>query len=94
VLGALLGAVAAAWPARRTGDPRDVPTCAFAGAMGGVLAGALLVAACRTVEPWGGSPPFVAAALSLVLWSGLGLASAALSLRLVPRRAGGPEARS
>ncbi|MDR3632926.1 MAG: FHA domain-containing protein [Isosphaeraceae bacterium] len=83
-LNALIGAGVAAVLARRAGDLRDLPTAAFAGGMGGVLLGAMFVAACRVAEPVAFLRPSVATGLSLLFWPGLGALAATLSLRLVP----------
>ncbi len=75
--------LAAALAARR-GEPRDVPAAGFAGAVAGVLAAALMVAACRTIEPiLGPAPPLFVSAL---LWAAIGAGLAVASSPLVPYR--------
>ena len=75
VAGALAGAV---WIARG-GEARDVPSGAFAGAFGGVIAASVTVAACQAIEPIGGG-----AAMAVVLWGIIGAMAGWLSILVVP----------
>ena len=76
VAGALAGAL---WMARG-GEARDVPSGAFAGAFGGVIAASLAVAACQAIEPIVGG----VAAMAVVLWGIIGATAGWLSTLVVP----------
>jgi hypothetical protein len=84
VLLAALGGCAAAGFALRRGEPRDVPPAAFAGAFAGVLCAALLVAACRAVEPLLGSGLASSPLAVSLLWAILGTGLGGLSVWLIP----------
>jgi hypothetical protein len=86
VLLAALGCVAAVLFALRRGELRDVPAVGFAGGIAGVLAAALLVAACRTIEPLLGAGPAASPIAVCLLWGALGAALAVASAALVPPR--------
>ena len=77
ILGCGLGVVYAL----RRGAARDLFSTGFAGGFLGVLASAVMVAACRAIEP---NPP--SSLLAVVLWSALAAALAFLSQWLVPPR--------
>jgi hypothetical protein len=91
---AVLGALVGAWLGRRAGELRDLPTCALAGAMGGVLLAAVGVAVGRAVEPLVPLSHPVGTALALLLWAGLGAAAAAAWTWLVPPPDSGKGAQS
>jgi hypothetical protein len=84
VLLAALGCVAAAWFALRHGEPRDVPAAGFAGGVAGVLAAAVLVATCRTIEPR--LLPSASPLAACLLWGILGAGLAVISTLLAPPR--------
>jgi hypothetical protein len=80
---AAAGGLAAALLATRRGEPRDLPPSAFAGAIVGVLAAALCVAICRTIEPGSVASSGL---LACGLWGLFGALAAAGSLAIVPHR--------
>jgi hypothetical protein len=86
---AVLGGLAAATFAWRRGEPRDVPPAGFAGACAGVLAAAVLVALCRSIEPTLGLAPRASPLAAGLAWAVLGTALAAVSAWLVPYRPAG-----
>jgi hypothetical protein len=84
---ALLGAVLGAWGGtaliRRRGAARtDLPAGAVSGGVAGVLAAAVVVAACRSVEAVLGASPSLG--LTAPLWGLIGAALGGLSLVLLP----------
>jgi hypothetical protein len=83
VVFAVLGLAVALRFALKHGELRDVPPVGFAGALAGVLAAAVVVAACRTIEPLLG-PLLASAIAACLLWGVLGLGLAALSAVLLP----------
>jgi hypothetical protein len=80
---AVLGLAVAVRFALKHGELRDVPSVGFAGALAGVLAAAVVVAASRTIEPVLG-PLRASAIAACLLWGVLGLGLAALSTVLLP----------
>jgi hypothetical protein len=72
VLLALLGGMAAVRWVLQRGEGRDVPSAAFAGAFSGVLAAALAVASCRSIEPLFGSLASSSTVFACGLWLVLG----------------------
>jgi hypothetical protein len=84
VLMAVLGCGAAVVFALKQGEPRDVPASGFAGGFAGVLAAALLVAACRTIEPILGTKLAASPIAACLLWGLLGAGLAAVSAWLAP----------
>ncbi len=85
---AILGALAGIVLAKRRGGWADIPSGGLAGAIVGLLVSAVMVAACRAVEPdLGSSPPHAFLTMPL-LWGAIGAALAGLSLGLVPSRNG------
>lgn len=84
VLLACLGCGAAIGFALKHGEPRDVPTSGFAGGIAGVIAAAILVAACRTIEPMMGTRPAASPIAVCLLWAMLGAGLAALSAIVAP----------
>jgi hypothetical protein len=87
ILFAVLGCVVALQFALKHGELPDVPAVAFAGAFAGVLAAAVVVAACRTIEPILG-PLATSPIAACLLWGLLGLGLAGLSAELVPASTG------
>lgn len=83
---AITGMGAAAALAVRAGERRDVPPVAFTGASMGVLAAALVVATCQSLEPLFGIAPGRSGWSAGFLWAALGTGIAGLSLWLVPPR--------
>ena len=83
---AALGCLAAISFALNRGEPRDVPALGFAGGFAGVLAAALLVAACRTIEPTPGPGLAASPIVVCLLWGALGAALAGVSAILAPAR--------
>jgi hypothetical protein len=75
---------------RRQGDTRDVFAAGFAGGACGVFAAAVAYALIRTVEWPLGAWSTSAAAIG-VLWTAIGAALAAISMRLIPYRPEPPE---
>ncbi len=80
VLLAALGCMAAVRFAFKHGELRDVPAVGFAGGALGVLAAALLIAVCRTIEPGLSASPVAVC----FLWGGLGAIGAGVSAVLAP----------
>lgn len=84
VLLGVVGGVVGAWCAGRRGEARDVPPAAFAGAVGGLLTAATVVAVCRSFEPFAGRG-FVLSVLSgCLLWAALGALAGEGSRWFVP----------
>jgi hypothetical protein len=85
VLG-ILGGFAAIRLAFLFGELRDVPAVGFAGGVLGVLGAALLVAACRTIEPILGPGLAGSGVAVCVVWALLGAILAGVSAVIVPPR--------
>ena len=83
LLMAIVGGVAAASLAGRSGESRDLPSAAFAGGFAGVLAAAFVVACCRAIEPLFGTT-FSSNVAACALWAVLGGLASAVSLVIVP----------
>jgi hypothetical protein len=83
---ALSGGTIAAVFARKRGEPRDVPPSAFAGACGGILAAALILATSRTIEPVLGSSLAANRVAVALLWAAIGGTLAGASVLVVPFR--------
>jgi hypothetical protein len=86
VLLAILGGMAAIRLALRYGELRDVPAVGFAGGVAGVLGAAVLVAACRTIEPILGPGLGGSGVAVCLLWGLLGAIVAGVSAVAIPPR--------
>lgn len=84
VVFAALASAAAAVLASRRGERRDVPAAGFAGGFAGLLLAALVVAACRAIEPVLGTALAQSLGSTAILWAGLGAGLAGLSLVVLP----------
>ena len=89
VLLAALGCAGALAFVLKYGEARDAPAVGFAGACAGVLAATLLIAACRTIEPVLGPALSASPVAVCLLWVGLGVTLACLSVVLAPPRPDG-----
>jgi pSer/pThr/pTyr-binding forkhead associated (FHA) protein len=89
ILLAVLGGMLAATLALRRGESRDLLPSSFAGAFAGVLLAALVVAACRAIEPTLGHGLVGTTLVLVALWAVLGAALAGLSAWLIPYRPSG-----
>jgi hypothetical protein len=94
VLLGILGCLAAIGFAIKYGEPRDVPAVGFAGGVAGVLAAALVVAACRTIEPILGPGLAGSGVAVCLLWGLLGAIAAGVSVVIVSPRSDGGEGSS
>jgi hypothetical protein len=86
---AAVGGIAGARLAGRRGEPRDVPPGAFTGAVAGVLAAAISVAACRAIEPIFGRLVAGSPVGACLLWAMLGVLTGLGSLVLAPYKPSG-----
>jgi hypothetical protein len=86
---AALGCGLAVTFALKRGEPRDAPAVGFAGGVAGILAAAILVAGCRTIEPMMGTSLAGSSVAVCLLWGALGAGLAAASTVLTPYRSAG-----
>jgi hypothetical protein len=84
---ALVGGVLGFVLALHRGERPDMVPCALAGAITGLIAACVTVAACRAIEPLLGAALAGSLLAMVVLWGVLGVAAAGVSLALVPFRA-------